>query len=628
MSAGAPGGKKCFKDLLRFIYGEKTAESVLPRFMELLERAGPIPPPAEGRPGAGPPITQGDAFLISYGDMLAPGEKAPPDEPALARLGRFLERRNPGVFTYLHILPFHPYSSDDGFSVIDYREVDQRLGTWEDIEVLGKPPGRETAAGRAGGLKLAFDFVINHGSVQSRWFKGFLAGEEPYRDWYITRPADYDYRSVVRPRTHPLLTAFERGPGKDKVYVWTTFSADQVDYDFSNPRVLLEFAGILLEYIRRGAGIVRLDAIAYLWKEDGHRCLHHPKTHAVVRLFRAMVDYLGSPLLILTETNVPHGENISYFGGPLGDNALDDLPEAHMVYNFALPPLVLHAAVSGDAAPLRNWAGTLPVSPRGEGGSGAGNRRYFLNFLASHDGVGLGPARGLVDEDVLNATIEEVRRRGALVSHKSTPAGDIPYELNCSYASIVAPGGAPWAAGPGGTELRARAFLAVHGVLLSLSGLPAVYFHSWIGSGAWVEGPGILGYRRAINREKPPMEKVEEELEDPGTFRFHVYRGINRLLAFRQSRGIFDPEAPQRVLEPGTRPGNNSLFILFRGPDKDGHWALCAENLAPERTVWKPGDSLPLEYARHVPPEVPLEAWETLWLVFDGNGGVSRLSTA
>ncbi|MDR2109737.1 MAG: sugar phosphorylase, partial [Spirochaetaceae bacterium] len=345
-----------FEGLLVFLYGGE-GRALLPRLMELLENSRGSGKAAEGRAGDFRSVTGRDALLISYGDMLSAPEGGG-GESGLARLGRFLGTWNDGAFTYLHILPFHPYSSDDGFSVIDYREVDRRFGTWADIGELGRR------------FKLVFDFVINHGSVGSPWFQGFLAGDKRYEGWYVTRPADYDYSPVVRPRTHPLLTPFTRADGSP-VHVWTTFSADQADYDFSNPRVLLEFVGLLLEYARRGGRIVRLDAIAYLWKEDGTPCIHHPKTHGVVKLFRAVIDYLNLDMLILTETNVPHEQNVSYFG---------DGDEAHMVYNFALPPLTLHAAVSGDAGPLRAWAKDLP--PCGPG-------RLFLNFLASHDGVGL-----------------------------------------------------------------------------------------------------------------------------------------------------------------------------------------------------------------------------------------------
>ncbi|MDR2184465.1 MAG: sugar phosphorylase [Treponema sp.] len=578
-------------DLLCFIYGESAGRELYPRFLELMDGFIPAAPSA-----ARSPIGGGDALLISYGDMLSPperGEAPGGGESGLARLSGFLDRWNRGAFTYLHILPFHPYSSDDGFSVIDYRQVDGRFGSWGDVEALGRR------------FKMVFDFVINHGSVESAWFKDFLAGREERARWYLTRPRDYDYTRVARPRTSPLLTPFKRADGSG-VYVWTTFSADQADYDFSNPAVLLEFTGILLEYARRGGRIVRLDAIAYLWKEDGTPCLHHPKTHAVVKLFRAVIDALDLDLLILTETNVPHEENISYFGGKTGTASLDSLAEAHMVYNFALPPLALHAAVSGDAGPLRAWAGNLPPPEPG---------RLFLNFLASHDGVGLTPARGLIGEAAFAATIAEAQNRGALVSYKAGPEGPVPYELNCSYASVIAP------ASLGPPELRARAFLAAQAALLALPGLPAVYFHSWTGSEAWTEGPALLGYNRAVNREKPAIDRVEADLEDPASFRSLVYRGFEKLLQFRREEespapggGLFDPRSACRVLES---PG--PVFALLRG--SGDRRALCAQNLGPRRVSFQitaPGSPV---------TELSLAPWETRWIAGGGGGALRSLST-
>jgi sucrose phosphorylase len=581
------GMKNTIKSLLVFIYGENAAEGIYTDLMSILKRAFPEQAARfegkGGRSGTAGGATHKDALLIAYGDMLSsPKTGGPANETGLSRLEGFLRKRNRGAFTYLHILPFHPYSSDDGFSVIDYRKVDSRFGTWEDIEKLGA------------GFKLVFDFVLNHGSVGSSWFTGFLNGESDYAGWYITRPEGYDSSVVVRPRTHPLLTPFTRKDGST-VYVWTTFSADQADYDFSNPKVFLEFMKIFLEYAQKGGRIVRLDAIAYLWKEDGTPCLHHPKTHAMVKLFRAVIDALALDMFILTETNVQHRENISYFGQ--GD-------EAHMVYNFALPPLVLHAMISADAAPLRSWAKTLPGPETGQ---------RFLNFLASHDGVGLTPVRGgLVDEAAFTETIEEAMRRGALVSYKSTPQGPIPYELNCSYAEVVAP------SSMGDAVLRARAFLASQAVLLSLSGLPAVYFHSWIGSTAWKEGPGLLGYNRAINREKPSLDRVEEELDTPGSFRSRVYEGFGRFLAFRQAEEAFDPDIPQTVLE-----AEESVFALLRGPDRLGRRVLCAENLGPAPA----GLILPAGYGFPTAGGgISLEPWETRWIAW-GAGDIRDIST-
>lgn len=563
---------------VEFVYGEK-APPLFQRIQALLqaERLGP----------GTASFTEGDALLITYGDIFRPpgnpSEGAPgrgtSSEGGLPILTAFLQRWN-RHFTYVHLLPFHPYSSDDGFSVIDYGSVDRRIGTWDDIANLGKR------------LNLAFDLVINHGSAQSSAFRAFLRNEEPYAHWFITKPKDYDASTVVRPRTHPLLTPFIREDGST-VYVWTTFSADQVDYDFSNPDVLIAFIRVFLDFIHRGAKIIRLDAIAYLWKEDGTPCLHHPKTHGVVKIFRAIIDALELDVTILTETNVPHRENISYYGQ--GD-------EAHMVYNFALPPLVLHAAVSGDPEPLRRWASSLP--PPGEG-------PIFLNFLASHDGVGLTPAMDLIDPRDFAGTLEEAQRRGALVSYKATGQGSIPYELNCSYLSVTAPPEL------GSVELRSRLFLTTQGVLLSLAGLPAVYIHSWIGSEQWKEGPSLLGYNRAINREKPPVDRVEGELEQAGSLRSIIYHGFSRLQEFRSREGAFSALAGQTVV-----PSTGSLFALLRGPDPAGRRVLCLFNFGAQPTQ--------LEIPAMVGP--PLEGtterlapYQSRWIAYGGTRATEYL---
>jgi sucrose phosphorylase len=569
---------KNLERLSAFIYGDETGgafaanlRAVMDEAVPSLRRAGAVRSPgvaasAASGTAAGAAFSEKDALLITYGDMLSPAS-VDSGESALSRLRSFLRRRARGLFSYVHILPFFPYSSDDGFSVIDYRQVDPRLGSWNDVESIG------------GDFKLGFDLVLNHGSVGSEWFKAFLAGAEPYDSWYLTRDASYDASTVFRPRTHPLLTAFKKADG-ETVHVWTTFSADQADFDFGNPRVFLEFVRVFLEYVLRGARLIRLDAVAFLWKEDGTPCLHHPKTHAAVKLLRSLVDALELDTIILTETNVPHPDNVSYYGA--GD-------EAHMVYNFALPPLLLHAAVSGDAGPLRRWAAALPPP---------GNGPVFLNFTASHDGIGVGAARGLIPDADFARTIAETEKRGGRVSFKTTPAGPVPYELNCVYLDAVAP---PVA----GIRTRARAFLATQAAMLSLAGLPAVYFHSLIGSGNWREGPELLGYNRAINRQKPPADALEAVLADAGSLRSLVYDGFSRLLAFRGTHPAFSPDVPQRVL-----PAEGAVFALLRGPDASGGLVFCAHNLGPEAARIP----LPTEFGGG---EAELSPWETKWTSSD-----------
>lgn len=515
-------------ELLQFIYGARSEEAL--RLIEdrIQARRSSLkglrrhePAVREAR------FSERDALLITYGDMIGPDElqdgshdgKA---QSALLRLGAFIDSRLKGIFTYHHILPFFPYSSDDGFSVMDYRAVNPALGSWADIATLGTQ------------RRLAFDLVINHASAQGVWFKAFKAGRKPYERFFVTRPLDYDARSVLRPRTHPLISSVLMDDGSS-IGVWTTFSADQVDLDFSEPEVFAEFVDIILEYAERGARMLRLDAIAYLWKEDGTSCAHLPQVHAVVKAIRAILDGLGLDVIVLTETNVPHEENMAYFG---------DGDEAHMVYNFSLPPLTLHAFTTGDAGPLSRWAASLAL-PEGA---------TMLNFLASHDGVGVTPARGLVEN--FDDTIKAVQARGGLVSYKATPQGSVPYELNISWADAVSRPEADDAE-------RSKALIASYAVACSMDGVPALYFHSMVGSRNWKEGPKTLAYNRAINRERPSLSSLDSELDNPRSMRSLSLGGLSSLLSQRAMRPAFSPDSQRKAYV-----GSGPVFMVARGSGK------------------------------------------------------------
>ena len=487
------------------------------------------------RRGSGAGFTEKDALLIAYGDMVGPpaGGEA---RSALARLDATIEGYMPGLFDYLHILPFFPYSSDDGFSVMDYRAVDPALGSWSDIEALGHHH------------RLVFDLVLNHASAQGDWFKAFRKGMAPFDRYFITRPLDYDASTVLRPRTHQLITPVRLDDGRT-VGVWTTFSDDQVDLDFSEPAVLAEFIDISLEYALHGARMLRLDAIAYLWKADGTSCAHLPQTHAIVRILRTIFDGLGLAINILTETNVPHAQNMAYFGdADRGDADLGDADpgdEAHLVYNFSLPPLVLHAFATGDAGPLSRWAANLRVPAGGT----------MLNFLASHDGIGVTPALGLVDD--FSPTIAAVQERGGLVSYKASQNGPVPYELNISWADAVARPDADDAE-------RAAALLASHAIAFAMDGIPAVYFHSVIGSRNWLAGVRSRGYNRAINRERPPLDVLASELSTEGSMRWLALSGFTSLLRDRSTlpdfAPAFRPASPRKAFAV-----EGPVFMLERG---------------------------------------------------------------
>ncbi|MEJ2096688.1 MAG: alpha-amylase family glycosyl hydrolase, partial [Deltaproteobacteria bacterium] len=162
-------------------------------------------------------------------------------------------------------------------------------------------------------FKIMMDLVLNHVSAESDWFRRYLRGEKRFEHLALEADPSNDLSRVVRPRAWPLLTEFRKDSG-ETVHLWTTFSADQIDLNFQDVNVLALMVEILLLYVEKGAAIIRLDAIAYLWKEVGTSCIHLPQTHEMVKLFRAILDAVSPGTLIITETNVPHAENISYFG--------------------------------------------------------------------------------------------------------------------------------------------------------------------------------------------------------------------------------------------------------------------------------------------------------------------------
>ena len=506
-------------ELLAEIYGDDTGESAAARVHELLLRYAERIKRPELRTQSAPglPVSERDTIMITYGDQFQGPEASP-----MSYLYRFLDEETEGAISGVHILPFFPYSSDDGFSVRDYRQVNPEMGSWADVERIGSE------------YSLMVDLVLNHCSAESRWFYGFLEGEQPYTEYFITVAKDADVSRVVRPRSHPLLTTFETVEGTK--WVWTTFSSDQVDLNFSSPRVLEEMLDVLLLYVQHGARIIRLDAIAYLWKELGHPSIHHPKTHLMVQLFRAVIEDIAPWVVIITETNVPHEENLSYFG--------DGHNEAHMVYNFSLPPLVLDAFLREDTGHLSDWAATIERPS---------DDVTFFNFLASHDGIGLLPARGILSEDEIGAMIETVSARGGRISYKSTPDGEVPYEINVNYLSAVTDPNVP-------TEQRARAFLASQAIMLSMAGVPGVYVHSLLGSTNWEQGIEQTGSNRSINREKLDYDSLIDELSGEDTLRRHVFEGYRRMLQVRAAEGAFHPSADQTVLEAGRQ-----VFALLRG---------------------------------------------------------------
>ena len=490
------------KQLLKKIYGKEKGILAFTKINLLMEK---FPTSQKRRNGY---FSQEDVILITYGDTLNKNGEMP-----LITIHEFANKFLKGVFSHIHFLPFCPFSSDDGFSVMDFFSVNRKLGSWMDIESTGND------------FKLMFDLVLNHISAKSKWFEYYLQEKEGFKELAIEVDPSISLSAVTRPRSLPLLTEVEKQSG-ETVHVWTTFSADQIDLNFKSIDVLEKMVEALLFYVHKGATIIRLDAIAYLWKEIGTSCIHLNRTHDVVKLFRLIFDKVAPNVMILTETNVPHNENISYFGD--GNN------EAQMVYNFTLPPLLLYSFLKEDASVLSDWAKGLDLKS---------DSNTFFNFTASHDGIGVRPLEGILPAEEINLLVETVKNNGGRVSYKKNSDGsESPYELNITYVDALL-----------NTKFdkdryHAQRFLASQAIQYALPGVPATYIHSLLGSRNWENGVRQTKMARTINREKLRTDDVISQLEDFKTFRSRIFHPYINMIKVRKKHHAFHPNAGFEIL--------------------------------------------------------------------------------
>lgn len=449
---------------------------------------------------------ESDIALITYGSTIQSSNKN-----ALQTLHSFLKEYIGQTIGTVHILPFFPYSSDDGFAVIDYLQVDEALGNWSDIEAI------------ASDYRLMGDLVINHGSSKSEWFQQFLSDEAPGKDYYYTADPASNLGQVVRPRSHPLLTRFRTSAGEQ--HVWSTFSADQLDFDFTNPDVLLEFIKIIATYIDHGVRVFRLDAVAFLWKRAGTSSINLDETHEIIRLLRTLMDYHTETLIIITETNIPNHENLTYFGNQ---------NEAHVIYNFSLPPLLVHALLTGDALYLKRLTRTNPPALTG---------CTYLNFTASHDGIGLRPTEGVLPQGEVDQMLAAIQSFGGRLSMRRGPDGtEKPYEMNISYFEAMQ----GTLNGPDGFQIDR--FMAAMGIMLALEGIPAIYIHSLLATPNGYEEVNRTGHNRSINRRQLNIQEIGDKLSNPETIEAKVFNRFLQLIEIRKNQTAFHPNAVQFTL--------------------------------------------------------------------------------
>jgi glycosidase len=547
---------------------------------------------------------QATSVLITYGDQFKDGQA---HTSPLSQLTAFVGKHLPFV-SNTHLLPCFPYTSDDGFAVLDYHHIDPKLGDWDDVNGLAQKTG------------VMLDFVMNHVSSQSKLVKHFLAGDPAYANFFAEKEAGKDYSQVTRPRPWPLFHSYylERHPEQpdnlelakvvrvpgdtpqaiaDNVAnlpdhikqgvktLWTTFSDDQIDLNLHEPKVLNYVVDTLLDYSRKGANLIRLDAVGFGWKEDNPLnpkqaapSMNTERCHALVQVLRGVLDTVAPQTKLITETNVPHAENVAYFGKA-------GQPEASMVYNFTLPPLTLHSFINEDTSTLKNWLGNLQYPEGGEA--------TFFNFLASHDGIGMRPAEGILTSEQVQAMADTVASRGGKVNMRALPdGGQAPYELNANFLSALSPTDAP-------TEEKAQRMLAATGLQLSLKGVPGLYIHSVLGSQNDLEGMALAQaagelpntINRRINRHKftDDLPALEAELADPTSLRHKVLQGVSQLMTVRAQHPAFSPKAEQQVIDVADK----AVLPLLRHDPTSGERVLALVNVSGQpKTVTLPTQAL------------------------------------
>ncbi len=518
---------------LDLIYGDvpgiEASDLIADRLLELmrLDDSTPTPEPHCNL------WDQRDVAVITYGDTVVRSGERP-----LQTLCQFLDEQVQGLVSCVHVLPFFPWTSDDGFAVLDYSSVNEALGSWDDIEQI------------AAHYRLMGDLVINHCSSRSPWFENFKAGVDPGRDYFMTASVDDDLDNVVRPRTSPLLMPVETPLGTQ--HVWCTFSHDQVDFDFRNPAVLEEFVKIMRLHLDKGVRVFRLDAVAFLWKQIGTPCINLPQTHEIIRLLRTLVEHAQPDCLIITETNIPNRENLTYFG---------NANEAHAIYNFSLPPLLVYTLISGNSRYLSQWLMTMPPAQNGT---------TYFNFIASHDGIGMRPAEGLLADEEIDGFLDAMQRFGGLLSWRADAGGRKKvYEVNIALFDALQ------GTLEGFDEYALERFICAHAVMLALEGIPAFYIHSLLGTRNDHRRVEHTGHNRSINRSQWHYDELVALLSNTEGHHRQVLDRLRQLIGLRREQPAFHPNATQFTLQMG-----EGLFGFWRQSMDRRQSIFCIFNIS------------------------------------------------
>ncbi|KGG04431.1 putative sucrose phosphorylase [Prochlorococcus marinus str. MIT 9321] len=468
------------------------------------------------------------SVLITYADSIYKNGEA-----TLITLRKLLSKHFGSLSKVVHILPFLKSTSDGGFAVSSYDSLEEKFGSWDDLKSISK------------NHDLMADLVLNHVSSSHPWVQQFIKSQEPGISNVFSPKQNLDWSNVVRPRSSSLFSQINTDDGLKQV--WTTFGPDQIDLNWHNPKMTLEFLNLITTYLSNGIKWLRLDAVGFIWKESGTTCLHLPKAHSIVKLLRVLLNNLLDDGVLITETNVPQKENLSYL-------ISDD--EAHMAYNFPLPPLLLEAIITSRADILNSWIFDWPKLPEDT---------TLFNFTASHDGVGLRALEGLMNEQRIKDLLINCEKRGGLVSHRRLSNGeDKPYELNISWWSAMEDSSRD------AKRFQYERFILSQVLVMALKGVPAFYLPALLASENDIKSFSMTGQRRDLNREKFKSENLSAVLNNPESNANKNLKYLRNAMDVRSELKQFHPCSQMKCLSKG----RSDIVVIKRGKGPESVFAI------------------------------------------------------
>lgn len=457
--------------------------------------------------------------LITYADRFGDG--------TMTGLHALLNGKLSGLFKGVHILPFYyPFDGEDaGFDPIDHTAVDKRLGVWEDVKQIGHS------------MNIMSDLIVNHMSAQSKPFLDVLTHGKKSDYWslFLTKQdvfGDNDdsdiaeqIAKVFRPRPTPFFTDYNVAGG-ETVPFWTTFTANQIDIDVESDLGKHYLSSILQAFTDNNVDLIRLDAAGYAIKRAGSNCFMLDETFAFIESLSERAKTMGMQCLV---------EIHSHY-----QTQIDIASRCDSVYDFALPPLVLHTLFSKDASALSHW---LSISPRN-----------CFTVLDTHDGIGIvdvgasGDKAGLLTETQIDNLVEQIHSNSNDESRKATGAAasnvDL-YQINCTYYDAL---------GQSDTQ-----YLLARAIQFFSPGIPQVYYGGLIAATNDMALLSKTNVGRDINRPYVTNADIDAALEKP------VVKGLMALITLRNNSKAFDGTFNVSYV-------NNNLTLSWE--NKDAHAQL------------------------------------------------------